>query len=285
MRLPAPNSLISPYLSDTIVELRARITTVSQEAVTGRHADLSRHLSGRIGEALLSQQAVSDIAGQRSILDLRQTRLDLTQSSLTHIQDVSSGIGTRLEAALGLGDQHATDLAANDAAAALRQVFSALNVRHGERYLFSGDATATLPLNDPDTLMADLRTLAVSAPDAAAFNTSVAAYFNDPAGPWQQGIYAGSTAASDADALLATDPALTGLISGLAVLALARPQENLALIDNNPGILNGSARTLQNAETALTALRSDRGVIQERLAQDLSALNLEETICHGPSTA
>ena len=58
-------SLINAKLSKNVAQLREQINDVSSEAVTGKRADLSKFLSGRIGEAMLSQKALEDIQVDR----------------------------------------------------------------------------------------------------------------------------------------------------------------------------------------------------------------------------
>lgn len=271
------NSLTS-NLSRAIAQTQARIPEVSEESVTGRRVDLVGHLRGNIGEAFLSQQAVDSISTEREQLQIREARLDIVQSSLTFIQDTSSGIGTRLESALGIGDGQSVDTAARQAEDALSDVFTALNVRIGERYLFSGDATATAPFSTPEQLLSDVQTIASTAVDAADFATQIDAYFDDPLGPFQQGIYAGSQNISDPDGVNAVDPAITELIKGFAVLSLAQSDLNLALVSNNPSILQDAARTLSAGESAVVNLRADQGLNQEQIERAQTTLNFEETI-------
>ncbi len=278
MRVPTLTTLVTPHLSDAIGNMRQRISQTSQEAVTGRHADLTRHLDGQVGRAMIAQKAVDDIAQQRSILALRETRLDIVQRNLAVIQDTSSGISIALQSAIGMGDTNRQTLVSRDAEAALEQVFSALNARLGERYLFAGDSTATRPFPDHDALLDDIRAIGTTATSAADFEMAVNTYFNDPAGPWQQSIYAGNAIASDPDSVTGIDPAITGIVSGLATISLARPNEAISLFSTNPGVLQSAAARLSSGEAALTSLRSDRGVIQEQITNRQSALDLEETI-------
>ena len=278
MRLPTLTNSLTSSLKLSIAQTRARIPQVSEEAVTGRRVDLVGHLKGNIGDAFLSKKAVDSISTQREQLQIRETRLDIVQTSLTFIQDTTSGIGTRLEAALGIGDESSVDFSAREAVGAIDEIFSALNVRLGERYLFSGDATATPPLGDPDQLITDVQAIAAIATDTTDFNTRIDTYFDTATGPYQQGIYSGSESISDADSISAIDPAITQLVKGLSVLALAQSSLNFAAIDNNPGILRNAARTLSSRETAVTNLRADQGLKQERVEREQSGLNLEETI-------
>ena len=62
MRLTLPVTHHSGGLSETIVRLRERVETTSEEAVTGRYKDMTAHLSGRIGKAMLGQKAIDDVS-------------------------------------------------------------------------------------------------------------------------------------------------------------------------------------------------------------------------------
>lgn len=281
MQVTPSKSLVSALFSQNIADLRARSQTVAQEAVTGQHADLTKHLGGRIGKAMLAQKAVDDIAAQREQLELRSGRLSIVQRSLAQIQDRVDGIDVRMMTAVGFGDTAGRNAAARDAATALQDSFNALNVRYGDRYLFSGEATATAPFGNPQDLLADIRQIAGAAPDAAAFEAAIDAYFHDPAGPWQTSIYRGTANPADAEGVTATDPAVTELISGLAILALAGTDENIALFRDAPGIVESAAGRLTSGRAALTSLRADIGINEERISLRQIALDREETVLKG----
>lgn len=278
MQITPSTSLVSAMFSKNIADLRARSQLVAEEAVTGRHADLTKHLGGSIGKAMLAQKAVDDIAVQRSALDLRASRLNVTQISLSKIHDGVQGLDARMISALGIGDMTGRSLVARDAATALEAAFTALNVRHGERYLFSGEATATAPFGNPADLLADIRQLAADAPDAAAFEAAIDAYFNAEDGPWQTAIYRGTANAPDAESVTATDPAITELISGLAILALSGSNESLPHLSQSPALVESAAARITSGRSALTAVRSEVGVHEDRIARSLEALDTEETV-------
>ncbi len=194
------------------------------------------------------------------------------------MQNSVAGVATDMLSALGADHETGIATAARDAKAALDSAFSALNVRHGERYLFSGDATASVPFPDTDQLLADVRQMAIDATDAADFEARIDTYFNDPSGGWQQTIYQGTPTASDSESVPGTDPAITKLISGLAVLAASGPDNGVALLKSENSVIHSATVRLSDGETALTMLRADKGVNQQRIADDLSALDTEETI-------
>ena len=278
MSLSSINNIVSAQFTRNITELRQEMARTAEEATTGRYSDLTAHLSGRIGSAMLSQQALDNIALQREQLSYREGRLDVSQQSLTTIQNRIQGLEVSMRTALGMGNLHTQGIAARDAEAALGVAFSALNVRFGERYLFAGDATATQPLASINTLLSDIRGLANAAPDAAAFEAALDTYFNTPGGGWQTTIYGGTPAASDPEAATANDPALVEVIRGLAVMALADPQGQPALFAQPNGIVDTAAQRLSDGQLALTNLRSALGVHQERLSVQKQALDTEETI-------
>lgn len=278
MRIIPPNSIVSASFTQNIADLRARATAVSEESVTGQYADLTKHLGGRIGDAMIGKKALTDIEDQRSLLGIRQGRLDLVQKSLGGIQDRVDGLATQMLSTIGTGDFHGQSIVARDSKAALTDIFSALNGRHGDRFLFSGDETATQPFSGPDQMLADIRLIANSATSPADFETQLDDYFHSPTGGWQTNIYRGSAVSSDPDSVTATDPALVELISGLAVMALSGSEDNIAFFSQNPEVVRGGAERLSSGTTALVNLRADVGIIQERVAKSLETLDTEQTI-------
>ena len=277
-RFSIPSSLISAKLSQNVAELRSRITDVSTEAVTGQRADLTKHLSGRIGDAMLSQKALQDIQTDRGTLNLRASRLDVVQKSLASIQTSTDGLPARLHAAVGAESQLEVAGVARDAANAIDTLMSSMNVRLGDRYLFSGDATSTQPFTNKDALLADIRLMAETAADAADFEAQLDTYFNSPDGGWQQSIYQGAATASDPDAVTPIDPAITKLMSGLAVLALAGENDSPALLRTSGTSIEAAADKVAEGQVALTNLRANVGVIENRIEQGKAALDAEEMI-------
>jgi flagellar hook-associated protein 3 FlgL len=278
MRLTVPANAIGVQLSQSVQALRARISEVSQEAVTGRHADLAQHLSGEIGEAMTRAHALNSLTLEREQLNLRALRLDVSARSLSEVHAQTLGLDLRMAAALGTGDAAQQDLAARDAHAALKAVFTALNVRQGDRSLFAGDATATTPLANVDVFLADLGALAAAAASPAAFETARADYFAAPGGGWYQNVYGGTPGAADSDAVTGADPALTELVAGLGVLALSGRSDGAPLFLAEDEIVQAAAARLSQGRDALTRLRADRGIVQADVAGRLAALDGEETL-------
>jgi len=277
-RFAISSGLMTASLSQHISELRSQIGQTSTEATTGRYEDLTLHLSGRIGKAMLSQKALTDISTDREVLNLRATRLSLIQTSLGTVQDSSSGIAANMLSAIGGEHETEIGIAARDAKTALSATLSSLNARYGDRFLFSGDATATLPFPDQTALLSDLELIAETATDAADFKTQLDDYFNSPTGGWLQNIYKGSPTASDAESVTADNAAIKSLISDLAVLAISGPEGSLATLSGYSDLVQETSLSLSASETKITNLRADLGVYEERNAISLKTLDTEETL-------
>lgn len=275
---PATIGFAAGKLASATADLRSRIVETSTEAVTGRRADLTAHLNGRIGAAMLTQKAVEDIALEREGLNLRGTRLELVETTLAGMQNSASGLSARLLTAVGIGDVSSRSGIARDATRALDDIFSQLNVRHGDRFLFSGDATSTPPFGDPTDMLNDIQTIAATATDAADFAASLDTYFNTPGAGFQLNVYNGSATASDSDAVTGIDPAITEVLSGLAILTFSASNSPAPFIASSPDVLTAGAETLLSGETKLTGLRADQGALQASVAGRLDALDSEETL-------
>ncbi len=275
---PLPDSLITAKLTQTVSDLRDRIGVTSQEAVTGRYSDLTQHLGGRIGTAMLSRKALDDIGMDRTRLSLRESRLDIMQRSLSTIQERTIGLDTRMQTALGLGDSYSKTIIARDAEAALEDMFSALNVRHAERFLFSGNATAAPPFGPVTDLLDDIQQIAASAVSASDFSTAIDTYFDTPGGGWQQNIYNGTPTSSDTESVTGVDPALTRLVKGLAVMVVVGETVIVSTPAETNEILQSASETLSSGQAALTTLRADRGLDQSRIERQKANLDIEETI-------
>ena len=94
-------------------------------------------------------------------------------------QEGAEGLPARMLAALGVDNKSDIKIIGRDAVSALEKLFSSLNNRHGQRFLFAGDATSTQPFEDPSQLISDVRQMAVTATDAADLQTQLDTYFQD----------------------------------------------------------------------------------------------------------
>ena len=269
---------LSSALASSISELRTQIADRAQEATTGQQADLVAHLNGRIDHALLGDQALKDNADDQSRIELRQIRLSLSENTLGSVRDLTQGLSIEMQSAIGVFDTHRQGTVAAQAREALTEVLARFNVRHGERYLFSGDATATQPFQDAETLLNDLRTIASTAVNPSDFAAQVQTYFDDPAGGFQTNFYQGTATASDADSVLANQTAFSDMFMGLAVMSLAAPGENQPFAAGGTPAMDLALERLERGRTLLVDVEASIGIRQDSLNNEKALLEREATL-------
>lgn len=269
---------LSTALSNSIGELRKQIADRAQEATTGQQADLVKHLNGRIDFALLGDQAIKDNADDQARIELRNIRLDLTENALGSIRNLTEGLTLRMESAIGIVDTTVQNTIAEEAREAMDEMLSRLNVRHGERYLFSGDATATQPFLDANALLTDLSTLASGATDEADFAAQLQTYFDDPAGGFQTSFYQGTQTASDIDAVLPNQTAFSDVFLGLAVMALSGPRYTVPFADVGTPAMDVALSRLERGRTLMVDVEAGIGIRQDSLENEKALLVREETL-------
>lgn len=272
------NGFLNSSVTNNIADLRAQIADRSEEATTGFQADLVTHLNGRIDQALLGEKAIRENADDRSRLDLRGARLSITNNALTSIHELTSGIQFDMQSAIGSEDDQQARLVAGEAKAALGDALNRLNARHGERFLFSGNATATPPYLDADVLLDDLRTIAAGALDEADFATQVQTYFEDPAGGFQTTFYQGDQSASDPDSVLANQEAFANLFQGLALTALSGTGEGVPFAQAGTPALDAALAKLEQGRTGIVDVQAGIGIRQASIEAEDLLLEREETL-------
>lgn len=272
------NGFLNTATSTNIAELRKQIADRSQEATTGFQADLVLHLNGRIDQALLGERAIQENADDRARLELRSIRLSITDNTLTSIRDLSSSLQLDMQSAIGLDDQFKQNQHASEAREALDAVLQRLNVRHGERFLFSGDATATQPFLDAETLLDDIRAISAAATDEADFAAQVQTYFEDPAGGFQTSFYQGTQTASDADAVLSNQSAFADLFQGLALTALAGSDQGVPYARAGTPALEQALDKLERGRTGLVEVQAGVGMRLTSIQSEQTLLEREETL-------
>lgn len=272
------NSFLSTALSNSISDMRLQIADRAQEATTGRQADLVSHLNGRIDHALLGDKALKENADDQARIELRQIRLSLSENVMGSIRDLTEGLSLEMQAAIGIVDVDRQQTVAAEAREALSEVLSRLNARHGERYLFSGDATATAPFQDADALLTDLQAIAAGAADEADFAAQVQTYFDDPAGGFQTSFYQGTQTASDADAVLPNQGAFSDMFMGLSIMALSAPGTAIPFAAVGTPAMDMALERLDRGRTLLVDVEAGIGIRQSSLQSELDLLGREAVL-------
>ena len=253
----------------TTAQIRDRLQTVSQEAVTGLKADINQATGGENGRAHLLQKAQSDIEQANSINALSQSRLDGISRSVSGARTVIDDLDTRAFVSLQLGQETAIDAIASEAESTLGIVMNALSTRVGDRNVFSGDETNQPTFASADTLLNDVRNIIALAPTVADAETALDDYFNTPGGGFDTNIYQGGDGNPPALPLgngttvrldvTGNNQEIKDTLRGLAVIAISKD----ALVGDDAGfqqIFENATTTLGKGKTGLLSLETELGV-------------------------
>jgi flagellar hook-associated protein 3 FlgL len=276
-------------LSRSTTTLKLSVDAETRALATGLRADPLRERRGDAGPLAAIAATQSRLAGWQNAAGDVARRLEWMQTTLATIQAATADITGVLVSAGGSAQGTQVDTAGLAARDIFTTVVGLLNAGNGGRNLFAGAASTTAALADPDTLLAAAATAATGAATAEDAVAAVRAWFDDPAGFGTTG-YLGSApggatpiAANEDIAIdvTAADPALTGLLAGLATAALlgsglfagdaaARAETarlaGVALLENAP------SRAQLSATLALGQGRTERAMT--RHAAEATALDL-----------
>lgn len=261
----------------TTVQLRQQLNTVSQEAVTGLNADMTKATSGDVGRAHLLQKTQNDIEQAKQINNLSTTRLTLLSTAISAGREAADNIGTRSHIAL-LGENPVQiGVMIDEADSALRSVMSALSSRQGTRNLFSGNVTDSPPFADPEVLLGDVRDIISNALDADDAKTQLETYFYDPAGGFQTNIYQGGidgppdfpigNGVSISLDLKGDNPAIVDMLYGLSVTALADEISTDFKSDDFTSLFSLGASKATAGSEGLITLEGQLGIYSQSLSR------------------
>jgi flagellar hook-associated protein 3 FlgL len=279
LRVNLPDILMTQRLTRQSADLKVKLQSASEEMVTGRRADVVSFLDGKVGQSMLVDKALNDVIREMSDIALRNSRLDTMQNSLSSVSDTVLGLDIRTYDAIAGNKNLDLSLIGADARQGLGQVFDFLNIRFGERYAFSGDASDRPPFGSAEALLTDVENIFATATNASDLQTSLDSYFDDPAGPFQTVIYQGGAPDVITSGVTGLDPALADTIRGLAVLAMAAGNGSpLAPTTLNSAVYTDAASSISNGIDGITNLKARLGIEQGALTRNKQRLDSEQVI-------
>lgn len=284
LRVNLPDILMTQRLTRQSADLKVRLQAASEEMVTGRRADVVSFLEGKVGQAMLVDKALNDVIREMSEIALRNSRLDTMQNSLSSVSDTVLGLDIRTYDAITGNKSLDLSLVGADAGQALGQVFNFLNIRFGERYAFSGDASDRPPFGSAEALLADIENIFATAANASDLQTSLNSYFDDPAGPFQTVIYQGGAPDAITSNVTGLDPALKDTIRGLAVLAMTNGNGSPLSQNALNAVYTEAASFISNGIDGTTNLKARLGIEQEALTRNKQRLDSEQVILNATLT-
>lgn len=265
--------------------LNREMSRLTEELSTGRHADLTKHLSGRHDQLAHVEHALALLQGYGVARAEAAGDLAAMQNALQRVQMLGETLN---HAALQASDNAAAlDNLAEQAHGNLQDMIGALNAGHAGRALFAGQAVDESPLAGAGTLLSDLGDALDGAQGREAVIRVLDDYFGRPGGGFTANIYQGShmdlapyeLGAGEAvsAALRADDPALRDLLKHTALAALVTDER----LDLAPAARHELARHAVDqmipAQGRLTQIRARLGFAEARLEQAASRMAAETT--------
>lgn len=265
--------------------IRTEIDALSEEAATGRKADLAealradfvplagieRDLTARAAYALAAVEA-SDFAAA-------------AQNALERIDGLVTDVGPGLLSAASLDPIGITGAQGAEAEAAFETAIEALNGRFVGRALFAGTDTTGTALASAADILAALQTAIAADTTAADVETTVETWFA-PGGGFDTLGYTGSAdplapmrigeGASVTLGITAEDAALREVLTGLALGALVRTAPAASDPDERADLARRAGERVLSSQSGLAALRAELGVAQRQI-EEASVRTASET--------
>ncbi|MEM6536109.1 MAG: flagellin [Pseudomonadota bacterium] len=274
-------------LRDRGAEIKRDLSVAFQELTTGRvsQAETTRNLNGRLGDAHLLRRELDQIEVKKSSFSLALGRASIAQNSLDQVIESIGSLPEDLRAAASRGDEISFVAEVSTAQSSLDQVVSALNVRQGRRFLFSGDAVDRPPLADSQTIQTEVRNALAGLTTAADIDTALDTFFG-PGGDFETTIYNGGSGSVPSVELdigdrvglepRADNQAFRDVIRGLAVASVVN---DLGLTeDERLEVVRGSGDSLVSGISATSQAIAEVGLSENRIITAQSRLNAEESV-------
>ena len=146
----ADYGLTSRLMSDNVV-LRHKYDTLTSQASSGLVGETYAALGDGASVSLGLSPQVNQLQNWQSNIDTAASRMDVTQSAMSQMQQVASNLLSQLTNLNGLNASNIDGIAAT-ARSAMQQVAGLLDTQDGTVYVFGGADTTNPPVPNPDAI-------------------------------------------------------------------------------------------------------------------------------------
>ena len=263
----------SMILRRNMNQAKVQVQTLSQEMTSGVTSDLARHLRGDLGPLNGLNQTLKQLEGYKSVTSELELFSGSMQAALETLDGFATALATPLQSVSVAGDEASINAMGGEAKQKFVAAIGLLNMRVGDRALFSGKATDRAPLPDGATILSQLQTLVAAETTADGVRDAVMDWFDDPAG--YAALYAGDDPLAAVDIgqgedahlnITAATDEVVATLKGLALAALtAEGATNLQATGRaSLGVMAGAS--LMASQSARADLRADLAVTENRIA-------------------
>jgi flagellar hook-associated protein 3 FlgL len=256
--------------------LRDRLDSLSYSLASGRHAELARETRGDLLPLAGIEASITRNTTLLAEVRQRGFRLEAQQAAIQSIHQSAQETATRLLGAYSGQSAIGLSTAGHDAVQAFGAMVDALNSRMGETYLFSGDQTDRPALRPAPQILAQIADLTAAASSVEQAETIVANWFTDTSG-FSAFAYQGGAQRDfglTGRDVLADDPALRQMFSGMALAALVSLRPDLPQ-SMQAGLAKRSGEILLSSATGTTGIAARIGLAQEQATRFQTRLEVE----------
>lgn len=276
----------SLVLQTNQARLRAEMDMLAVEVATGFVKDSAEHLGGDLTGLISIDRTLAKLDTYRVNTTEASYLTGSMQQALDEIQGRSETVSQSLLAAELTPNDALLRTLSEDAGNALNQVINGINRSVAGRFLFSGVATDTAPLQGLGDLLNDARTALAGQTELAGIDTVLDSFFG-AAGSYETTTYVGSntglaelqlseTETANVD-IRATDPAFREILRPLVKAALAT--DTTLGFDQSVQVemLNSAGRELLSAQADMVELRAGLGALEARIEETTTRNAAERT--------
>ncbi|MCZ0960538.1 hypothetical protein [Paracoccus benzoatiresistens] len=255
--------------------IKTTLATLTAELSSGEVSDLGARLGG-------NTQNLAGIEARLAILSQFQSNAAEAaahtkgmQDALSAIQSATAQLGQNLYAAPAASTEGLAAARSAEAASLLQTAIGQLNGAVGQRFLFSGTASDTLPLASAEVILSELTTLVSGLTTAEDVAQAVSGWFDAPSGGFADVAYRGGAGGQlmpigeDTTLSLTTtalSPSIRDSLKGLATAALLDRGALAANLQEGQELLASAGKALMDNSSALIAEMSRVGYAQQVIA-------------------
>ena len=263
-------------MSTIIAELRRRSDDERVAAVTGRFADVTAEVDGRVNELMQIEKSITDLQSYGEAIALSEARAGVMQQSLGTIGTIMQGLADTTSVLLTNSTDRDLEIVSTTARGDLVSVIAALNVDLAGRSLFGGDESLSPALTDADTIFTGSVPFLEGAASSNAAYAALEAEFINPGGLFDTAFYQGG--AGDAPVtevapgervdygVKADEEPLRRVILNVVAMAAAFDQSNGIADDQRRDLIARAGEELRTSLSDLNAVAGRLGTAEARIA-------------------
>ena len=253
--------------------LNTKITTLNQELITGRLANLGRDHTAHMPRIQYLEHQIKMLSAYDTVQKDANSHFDQVDLSIEKMQNLAQDVGQALVQDIGPNSQISLAKTQKMTLTLFEGLISALNRNSPSGFLFSGSKTNHPPLPKANDIIEQIKVFSSGSVSKEDLLDKLDDWFDKPSSPFQLGIYKGSPTgtktfqiSADVSAqieLRANDHRFRNLLksTALAVVAAAASFP----LDEQKNTLKLAAEGLLSSNDALIEMRAEIGSLKERI--------------------